>query len=381
MQINPVEYIFGLERGTNKFNLENITKILKELGNPEKDLKFIHVAGTNGKGSTCAMINACLLENDNKVGLFTSPHLARFNERIKINNKEINDEDLERLTTKIKKIKDERGINISFFEAATAIAYLYFKENNVDCIVLEVGLGGRLDATNTIIPEISVITQIGLEHKEILGRTIEKIAFEKSGIIKKNVKTITNNKGKALNVIKNRCEEIGSELIVAKKKKLETSLKGEYQKENASLAYCALKELGISDEVIRKGLLKARWPGRFDFIEENILVDSAHNGHGMRALVDSVPDREIILIFGVCEDKDVGKMVKLLKKLRLKKVILSKSDVKKAMVCNELKRYFNDAVVIEDVNKALEYAKKIRKDELILVCGSIYLIGKLYARE
>jgi dihydrofolate synthase / folylpolyglutamate synthase len=373
-----VEYIYSLERTKGRYDLKYIVEFLNKLDNPQNDLKCVHVAGTNGKGSTCAMINQGLIEAGHKVGFFSSPHLVRFNERIKVNNKDISDEDLDRFAEEIKKLQEKLGIDLSFFEAAVVIAYLYFKEKKVDYVVLEVGLGGRLDATNTCKPVISVITSIAMDHMHMLGETIEEIAGEKAGIIKENVKIVTSASEKALEIVQKVAYDKNCSLVMSGDKDLELGLKGKYQKENGSLAYSVLWELDISEEAIIRGLKNARWKGRFDFIEDNVLVDCAHNVDGVKAVVDSVKElnKEVVLIFGVCDNKDVKGMVKELNRLDLKKVIVTRSKIERAMDAEELKSYFSDAVVKEDLKKSIEYAKQLGC--LVLVLGSIYLIGEAY---
>ncbi|MFH1972744.1 MAG: folylpolyglutamate synthase/dihydrofolate synthase family protein [archaeon] len=360
-----VEYIYSLERTDKEFNLDAIQEFLNKVGNPENKLKAIHVAGTNGKGSTCAFINQSLIEAGYNVGFFSSPHLIKFNERIRVNNKEISDEDLERLTKKLDIKQKETGVQLTFFEAATVLAYWYFNEKKVDYAVLEVGLGGRLDATNTCKPIISVITSIGFDHMEMLGNTLELITKEKAGIIKPGVKVVT------------AVESIDG--IRPQKIDLEIGLKGDYQKENAALAFTVLKELNIDEESIKRGLKNTKWKGRFEYIDSNILVDCAHNEQGINAMVDSVKklNRNIILIFGVCNNKDVLKMSKKLKELK-PIVILTRSKVNRAADPNKLMQYFENAVIKDNVKEALEYAKSIQSEDLILVSGSIYLIGEVY---
>jgi len=205
-----LKYLYSLDSSKVKLGLKNIKALLKKLGNPEKRLKIIHVAGTNGKGSVCMMISSILQEAGYKVGVYTSPHLKKFNERIRINDRLITDKEILGYYLKIKpKITSQ-----SFFEITTAMAFLYFYEKNVDFAVLEVGLGGRLDATNVANPLASVITNIGLEHTDILGNTIEKIAYEKACIIKRNVPIVTGAEGKALDTIKKTAKKRNAPFVI-----------------------------------------------------------------------------------------------------------------------------------------------------------------------
>jgi len=260
MYNKSVEYIYSLERTDKEFNLEAISKFLEKIGNPHHKLKCIHVAGTNGKGSTCAFINQGLIDSGFKVGFFSSPHLVKFNERIRVNNELISDEELDRLVEKLDRLQKETGVNLTFFEGATVLAYLHFLEKEVDYVVLETGLGGRLDATTTCKPVMCVITSIGMDHMHMLGDTIEKIAFEKAGIIKKGVKVITSAKGKALEVIGEECWKKNCSVISI----MEMDFFDNYQNENASLAYKVLFELNLDEEIIRKAILKTKWKGSID---------------------------------------------------------------------------------------------------------------------
>jgi dihydrofolate synthase/folylpolyglutamate synthase len=286
IDINSIEKVLTIERKAKDFGLEGVKKFLSIIGNPEKRLKIIHVAGTNGKGSVCAMISSVLDEAGFKVGMFTSPHLIKVNERIRINDELISDENFKRIADFIYETEKKNNVSLTFFETLTVMAFIYFNEKKVDYAVMETGMGGRLDATNVSKPIISVITNIGLEHKDVLGNTIKEIANEKAGIIKPNTTVVTSTKGKALSVIENIAEKHNSKLVVAKKlSNIELRLKGEYQKENASTAFAVLKELGLNEDIILKGLKKAYWPGRFEFMDGNILLDCAHNPDGMKALV------------------------------------------------------------------------------------------------
>ncbi|NQV00039.1 MAG: bifunctional folylpolyglutamate synthase/dihydrofolate synthase, partial [Parcubacteria group bacterium] len=229
-----IEFLYKLQGKKYNLDLKLIKSLLKKLGNPEKDLKVIHVAGTNGKGSTCAILSSILQQAGYKVGMYTSPHLTKFNERIKINNKDITNKDILKYFNKILPYYSKE----TFFEFTTALAFLYFKEKNIDFLVLEVGLGGRLDATNIITPLVSVITNISLEHEQYLGKDIKKIAYEKAGIIKNNIPCVTGASKEALNTIKKIAKKRNSKLYIVKKdgKNLKLNLNGEFQRHNALIA-------------------------------------------------------------------------------------------------------------------------------------------------
>ena len=296
-----LDYLYSLDSLNIKLGLQNVQRLLKNIGNPEKELKCIHVAGTNGKGSVCAMLFYILREAGYKVGLYTSPHLKKFNERIRINDKLITDKEIADYFLKIR----PHVTSQSFFEITTAIAFLYFMENKADYVVLETGLGGRLDATNAVLPLVSVITNIGLEHTDLLGGTIEKIAFEKAGIIKNSVPVVTGAEGRALKVIEKIAMDKNAPLHLAKKMKFADSffpvkfkyLRGEFQQENAKIAAAAADifrkiyspETRLSQ--IKNGIKKARWAGRLQFISKNVLVDCAHNPAGFIAL-----KKELVMI-------------------------------------------------------------------------------------
>lgn len=385
-----LNYIYNLKGSEHKgdFNLtlKNIKVLLKKIGNPEKNLKVIHVTGTNGKGSVCAMISSILKEAGYKVGMYTSPHLKDFRERFMLNYKKISKKDFVKYFEKIKPFIT----NQTFFEVITAMAFLYFKEKKIDFLVCEVGLGGRLDATNVVNPLVSVITNVGLEHQEYLGETIEKIAYEKAGIIKSKIPVVTGAKGIALTVIQKIAKKKNSPLFVIKSiKKIPLKLKGEFQLVNASIALETIKilnqyyDLKIKKDKIKKGLLNTTWSGRFEFISKNVLVDCAHNPDAIKALKKELLKikkkyKNLYLIIGILKDKDYKNMLKELTPLA-NKIILVRPKIPRALNPKILAKCIDkDFMVIEDSKKALKYAKKIaKKDDLILVTGSIYVVGEV----
>lgn len=388
--VQTLNYIYNLKGSEHKGNfnlgLKNVKILLDKLGNPQNSLKVIHVAGTNGKGSVCAMISSILTEAGYKTGMYTSPHLKDFKERFLVNNKKISEQDLIKYFEKVKPLVT----NQTFFEVITATAFLYFKEKKVDFLVCEVGMGGRLDATNLVNPLVSVITNIGLEHKEYLGETLEEIAYEKAGIIKKNKPVVTGAKGTALNVIKKIAKEKNSKLYIIKKpKNISLRLNGKFQLENASIALKAVEilkggyKLKVSNESIKKGLLKTKWYGRLEFISKNILVDCAHNPPAIKALKKELLKirdkyKKLYLIIGILKDKDYKEMLKELVPLT-DEIILVKPKIPRALepkiLAKEIKK---DCIIIKDAKEALKYAKKTAgKDDLILVTGSIYVVGEV----
>ncbi len=385
-----LKYIYSLKgsehKGDFNLSLKNIRVLLKKLGNPEKELRVIHVAGTNGKGSVCAMLSSILKESGYKVGMYTSPHLKDFRERFLINNKKISKKDLIKYFNKVKPFITDQ----TFFEVITAMAFLYFKDKKIDFLVCEVGLGGRLDATNVVKPMVSVITNIGLEHQEYLGETIKKIAYEKAGIIKKNRPTVTGARGTALRVIKKVAKQKNSKLYLdGKPIKAKLKLGGDFQLENASVAVETIKRLNqyynlrINKNNIKNGLLRTIWHGRLEFTAKNTLVDCAHNLDAVKALKKELKKikrryKKLYLIIGILKDKDYRGMLKELVPL-IDKVILVKPKILRTLnpkiLAKDIKRNY---IIIEDIKEALKYAKKIaKKDDLILVTGSIYVVGEV----
>ena len=376
-----LDYLYGLTRFGMKLGLEVVSSLLDKLDHPEKKFKSIHIAGTNGKGSVSAYLNSILQEVGYKVGMYTSPHLIKFNERIKVNDKEISDEELVKLT----KVIREKGTEATFFEFTTALAFQYFAEQEVDFVIAETGMGGRLDATNVLEPLVSVITNISFDHQKHLGDTIEKIAYEKACIIKENSQVVVNVGEEVLGVFKKKCEEMKAELFIAEDKEVETSLLGGYQQENADTAIKTAKLLGVDNEVIKIGIAKTKWPGRLEFISKNILVDCAHNLAGMRRLVEFVAklEKRKVLVIGIADDKEIAEMVRVIAPL-FEKVIITQGNYKPALtsvIAKEVKKYVNDVKEIVDVKEAIEEAKNsVNDEELILVCGSIYLVGDILAK-
>ncbi len=418
-----LDYIHGTHKFGSKLGLENIKYLLGLMGNPEKSLKVIHVAGTNGKGSTSAYINSILVEEGYKVGLFTSPYLEEFTERIQLNNKNMPRVDLARIT-ELAKLKIElmlsQGKNHpTEFEIVTAIAFQYFKEENVDYVVLEVGMGGRLDSTNVIDnPLVSVITPISLDHTDYLGDTIDKIAFEKAGIIKENGYVVSHpQEDKAMDVIKNQCSAKNSKLLIASieginiKKydeggtqfhiktldnyysDLEIQLLGEHQVNNGAVALTAIEVLVnyhgifISEESMKKGLKNAKWPGRMEILQRNptLLIDGAHNSHGAKALRKTVESifggKNVIGIIGILGDKDVRGIINEIAPL-CNKVIITKPNSPRALSLDEMKREIESIGVetegFESIKAAINRAIDIAdRDDLVLCCGSLYMIGEI----
>lgn len=388
--------------------------LMQSLGNPQNHYPSIHVAGSKGKGSVSAFCATALQNEGYKVGLYTSPHLRDFEERIQIKREPISREDFVTYVDEIKPYVSPIP-RLNTFEIATAIAFWYFSRQKVDIAVIEVGLGGRLDATNVITPKVSVITALYLEHTKILGDTIEKIAMEKAGIIKpgipvvispqvsearKTIEEIAAQRKASLTQIGQdyTFDQIRSSLdrqaftlkssITNELTGLEIRLLGQHQMENASTAYIALQSLReqgipISERAIHEGFAHTEWPARFEVLRQEppLIVDSAHNPDSARKLRHTIeeyfPGRPIVLIFGVSEDKNVGGMIKELHPGTIQ-VICSQSTHPRAMDAEDLLKLvmpFNvSARVISDIGTALEEAITIAgKNAVVLVTGSIFV--------
>ena len=394
-----LKYLYNLESPKIKLGLGRVQNILNKIGNPEKQLKCIHVAGTNGKGSVCAMIFYSLKEAGYKVGLYTSPHLKKFNERIRINEHFITNKEIVKYFLKVK----PHITNQSFFEITTAMTFLYFKEKNVDFAVLEVGLGGRLDATNVVTPIVSVITNVELEHTEILGNTVGKIAYEKAGIIKNNVPVVIGAEGKALQVIKKIAYERNAPLYLSKKYPEINFryLMGEFQQQNKDIALTTINILKkkfmkkfffLNQKQIINGIQKTKWNGRLQFISKNVLIDCAHNPSGFGVLKKELEIikkqkkiKSFIFVIGIQRDKNIPLMLKIINPL-ISTIIFTKSKNVKASEPKQLLKIFskinkNKKIKTKTINnpkEALNHAKKISdKDDLVVVAGSIYLVGEV----
>jgi len=417
-----LEYIHGTMRFGSKLGLQNIANLLELMGNPHKQLKYIHIAGTNGKGSTTAMITRILQEQGYRVGMYTSPYIEDFRERIQINGEYITKEALASLTGRIKEfvqIMVDKGLNHpTEFEIITALAFQYYFEQKCDYVVLEVGMGGRFDATNIIdCPLVSVITAISMDHMEYLGNTLDKIAFEKCGIIKENgivvvypeqapevMEVIRNvSQQRHAEVLKADCSEVfhlsdslqGIEFSYKQYKNLRLSIIGRHQVLNAVTAITAIEALreyhgvAVSKDSIMKGLSKVQWPGRLEVLSQNplFIIDGAHNFAGIQALksfIDNyIKDRRIILVIGMLADKEYEKSVAEIAPTA-HSVVATMPVSSRALDGNELgkvaSKYCKNVVVENDYKKAVMLAMQNMKDgEAVLCCGSLYLVG--YVRK
>ena len=404
------EHIHSLSRFGKKAGLSNIKTMLERLGNPHIGQKFVHVAGTNGKGSVSNMIKNILVSHGYKVGYYTSPYIEFFNERICIGQTPISDNDLVYYTNKVKDVC--YGLNPIEFEFITAMAFLYFKDKNCDITVLEVGLGGRFDATNIIeTPLLNVITPIGYDHTAILGDTLEKIAFEKSGTIKENSTVVISPSmaRECVRVIENRCAETNSELVFPKNKpcditykrestefvydneKYNLSLLGTYQVENAVLAIesakALMKKIRICQDDIKSGLSSSRWKCRFEILGKNppVIFDGAHNSHGIKALTESIrtyfPHENKVVLFSMLGEKDWEKSIDMLSDIADTFVVTKVPSIRQS-VPNELfsriGKNNGNAVLVEDPGEALQKATHLAGENgVVFVTGSLYLCGYL----
>ncbi len=413
------DWMFRLERFGIKLGLDNVTEFLSRIGDPHKSLSSVHVTGTNGKGSVCAFTQQMLMQHRMKVGLYTSPHLVDFRERIKIGNDEILEEDVLRIGLALKKISDDMGAEsnekqLTFFEFTTGLAFEYFKEQKIDILVAEVGMGGRLDATNVLSPEVSVITRIGLEHTAYLGSTIKDIAREKAGIIKPGVPVITCERNpEALGVISSTCRKkgcrlirIGEEFQVTEVRQslsgtefeyrgledlsLKTSLLGAYQAENAAAALATvetLHDMGVHVTVDeeKRGILETRWPGRLDVVSHKplVILDGSHNPDGVGTTVRVLMElgvTPLTIVLGCMDDKDAVGIVRTITPVSAK-IICTRSKYKRALgaaALSEIVRsqYSGPVEVHERSEDAFEAGMRSGLGEGVCIIGSLYLVGE-----
>ena len=374
-------------------SLDAIRGVCAALGDPQKELRAIHVAGTNGKGAVCAMIEACLRSGGLRACRYTSPHLVRINERFFVDGKPVDDATLERAADKVFHADSDTNSQLTFFEALTAVAFIAFSEAKCDYAVLETGLGGRLDATNICSPEVCVITKIGLDHCDWLGDTVEKIAAEKAGIIKKGVPIVLGkNEPAVIAVVKARASEVGAPFFYAPDVADESeipdgfSLEGAFNRENAVTALAALKVLKKGS---RDGLSNVVWPGRFQRVGR-FIIDGAHNPPAARALAaalskyapfaGSVPT----LIAGFCGDKDVDETLRILAPL-VGKGIAVRTNNPRSLAPEELARKMESAgipaISCDSIHLALEKMGSVLSGSGAdtLICGSLVLAGEALA--
>ncbi|MBC8316579.1 MAG: bifunctional folylpolyglutamate synthase/dihydrofolate synthase [Desulfobulbaceae bacterium] len=407
------EYLDNLQFFKIKLGLESMAEFLGSVGNPQNKMRFVHVGGTNGKGSVSATLLTLLSEAGYKVGLYTSPHLSSVRERFRINDTYISENDFAEIATRIKNTLS--GTQITYFEFTTALALLWFEQQKVDLAVMEVGLGGRLDATNVISPLVSVITNVSMDHEFHLGNTLTEVATEKAGIIKSGVPVVSGaEKNESGEVIQRTCLERGARLLLLERdfgankqasdqwdymgwnglnlNKLPCHLKGQYQVGNAAMAIAAcecLREHGfqVDDDSFRSGLGKVRWPGRLEHFTlgtHRFLLDGAHNPAGIESLTSSLKEEfqydKLICVWASMSDKDISKTLRPMAPL-CDHIIFTRPEAERSALTEDLvqilpEEYRPRAKKVESVAAALLEAQKMATPEdLICVAGSLYLIG------
>ena len=413
-----VEYMESIEWMGSRFGLERTEYMLEKLGNPETKLRFIHIAGTNGKGSTAAMLASVLQCAGYKTGLYISPFLEKFNERMQVNGAMIPDGDLGRITEIVKNIADGMDEKTTEFEIITCVAMAWFLEKKCDIVVLETGLGGRLDATNAIpAPLVAVICNIGLDHTAILGDTTVKIAGEKAGIIKRGSRIVLYQQSEdaVTEVFRKKCAEAGDTMVVADFSKIcvlkndisgqrfkydgwgdvEIRLLGEHQRKNAAVVLETVGELrlsgvDISDEAVHEGLSSAVWPGRFELLHRNpyFIADGGHNLQCAASFVDALgeyfPDRKATMIIGVLADKDYPAMMDMLAPYAERFVTVTPNSpraLSARKLAELLGKYGKPVDACGTVNSAVETAfAKAGESGLICSIGSLYMTGEIRVR-
>ena len=406
-----IEYIEQYGWSKTRLGLERTQELLERVGNPQKELRFIHVAGSNGKGSVCAMLDAILREAGYRTGLYTSPYLTDFCERIRVDGQNIPPEALAAVTEVVRDAAEAMTDHPSQFELVTAAAMLYFARTRCDIVVLEVGMGGALDSTNAIdAPLAAVITNIGLEHTEYLGHTVEEIAQTKAGIIKPGCAAVCYDGDSAVRtVLKTVCAEKGVPLYETDSRRLtcesaglhgqdirwdgrgyHLALLGEYQLGNAALVLQTvetLRERGLvlSDEAVKKGLANVRWPARLELLEEGplFLLDGGHNPQCAEALARSLrallPGRRFVFLVGILADKDRERMIDAVAPLAECFVCLT-PDSERALDAEELARYLRErglqAKSCRSAREGLRSAHRLAGPHGAIVCfGSLYMAG------
>ncbi len=422
-----VDFLYRIRLFGTKLGLETVRETCRRLGDPQDSLRFIHLAGTNGKGSVGAMLERILRLSGYRVGFFTSPHLVSFRERIRVDGRAVSEEDVVRGVNRISPILDDvaaaPGCRYpTFFEVVVALALRHFAEVGVDVVVWETGMGGRLDATNIVRPELAVITNVQRDHAKYLGDTLEKIAAEKAGIIKEGVPVVTAAEGAPLDVIVRTAEQRAAPLVAVPERYradvltseldgltlrvdgtgrdygvLECGLAGRHQAGNAVIALAAVDVLRerssfeIPDRAVAAALRGIRWPGRFQYVPWNVplVLDGAHNAPAARvlrnALEDVAADRQRILLTGILEDKDHAAMCEVLAPVADRIVVTRVKSHRTAETDELLEEYHHaredlPAIAVEDLEEALAEAEREareRENPLVCVTGSLFLVGEV----
>ncbi len=397
--MDPHPYLAGLHPLAIRFGLERMERALDALGHPERAYDVLHVGGTNGKGSTCAMAAAALLAAGHRVGLYTSPHLVRFNERIAVDGVPISDAALAAAIDEIRRAcpwheAGAEGDRLTYFEFATLVGFLHLARERVRVAVVEVGLGGRFDATNALVPRVTAVARIGLDHTQLLGDTVEQIAFEKAGIFKAGVPAVVhaNQPPGALETLRAEAHRRGAPFLVAPGDFAgPIALAGPHQRGNAGLAAAALRLLAgaglpVPEDAISRGIATARWPGRLEEVG-GVLLDGAHNPDGAAALAAALralhPGRPVELVFGVLSDKDHSGMLSALAGAvrRLHVVAPATPRARPAAEVRDLAASLGlDAHAHASTAEAIACARRAAGDgALVCVAGSLYLVGEARA--
>ena len=406
-----VDYLYSLQKYGIKFGLSKTANLLSGFGNPHEGRKYIHIAGTNGKGSVSAFLSSMLQQAGYRVGVYTSPHLVRFTERFKINGREMPRETAAHLIEELRQVVVQEEPP-TFFEATTAMALVYFAREETDLSIMEVGMGGRLDATNIVRPLVSVITNISLEHQDFLGSSIEEIAAEKAGIIKEGVDLVTGaRKPQAVRIFRDRCREkhapfwrIGEQVqyrtstsglhyygLAQRMTGIRIGLQGHFQARNAALALATAellmgKGFPVTQKQMRDGLGTVDWPGRMQVISSNpeILLDGAHNPGAAKSLASALrkiyPNRRIIMVIGIMDDKDIREMLKWLVPAS-DYVICTRPRYHRAATPEKLmaaaKSFGVPGEMVPTLFPALDRAKTLAgPSDIIVVCGSLFTVGE-----
>ena len=409
---NGLDYLNSLGLHKVKPGLDRIKALLKALGNPQDKVPGIIIAGTNGKGSVAAAISSILSAQGYKAGLYTSPHLINITERIKISDLQISESELSSIILEIKETAEKSlSETPSYFEVITAAAFLYFARQKVDFNVLEVGMGGRWDATNVITPLLSLITNITLEHTEYLGETIAQIAAEKACIIKPSVPVVTSAVDEALEVIVKNSKELGSPIFIygrefltignntdnfcyegisCNMENLNSNLKGSYQLNNMAIAIAAIETLEnshhvtIAEQSIRDGLSNIKWGGRFEIARESppLILDSAHNPGAAKLLAESIehsyPDTQFTFLIGMLDDKGHDEFFRQVSRVADKLIITKVPSERTANIDQLLSianEYIKNIEIIEDYETA--YSKLLESNKPSCITGSLYLVGAI----
>lgn len=392
--LNALDYVHRIPRFVRPLGNEKLGGLLGLLGNPQNDLKFIHVAGTNGKGSVCAMTAEILKYAGYKTGLFTSPFIEVFNERIRINGEMIDNDTLADYITRVREVMENNDMQVSEFAFITAVAFLYFRDMQCDIVVLETGMGGRLDATNIITtPICCALTSISLDHTAYLGDTLEEIAKEKCGIIKEGVPVVTAPNEAVIDIIRAEAKKMKAPLVVAGRPAVkdngisylgfdfELGLRGEYQRENAAVAIEIIYASGVWTilDDLENGLKNVKWQARYEFITPDIIIDGGHNPDGVRMLKKSLikEGRPITLVMGMCADKDYKECILDLAPVA-EKVIATEVDFARALKAEDIKAVCDSVNVSCEVERDIKTAieKAVETGNLVCICGSLYLAGE-----